>query len=91
MRSSIVLLMTIFALAACQEDSADLPIAAEGACGALEWADLIGESRDVLETANLPDQVRIIGPDDLVTTDFIAERLNISYDEDGVITSIECG
>jgi hypothetical protein len=87
----LVLPMATLALTACQEDEADLPIVGSDDCGAGNWTQLIGEDRDVLDDRTLPELVRIIGPNDVVTLDFLTDRLNIHYGEDGIVTRVECG
>ena len=81
--------LALLALAACQED--DDARVVNDTCGASAWVELIGDHRDVLEGADLPERVRVIGPTDMVTTDYLEERVNFYLDEDRVITRIECG
>ncbi|MEM9756109.1 MAG: I78 family peptidase inhibitor [Pseudomonadota bacterium] len=61
------------------------------ACGADGWQFLIGQNRDILAVTPIPTPMRALGPTDVATTDFIPERLNIFWDEDEVITRVECG
>ncbi|MEM7723823.1 MAG: I78 family peptidase inhibitor [Pseudomonadota bacterium] len=71
------------------EDAASIPVG--DTCGASGWTRLIGQHRDVLAATTFPEPMRVIGPNDAVTMDFIAERLNVYYGEDDVITRVECG
>lgn len=104
---TFVLPLLLVALVACREeapapDPGVVPVPeAEGedtvsirvddACGASGWTRLIGQHRDVLAAATFPAPMRVIGPNDAVTMDFLAERLNVYYGEDDIITRVECG
>jgi hypothetical protein len=59
-------------------------------CGKDSYASLIGVQ---LAATTFPADLnaRIIPPDTAVTLDFLAERLNIFTDADGIITRISCG
>lgn len=59
-------------------------------CGADDYAGLVGTP---IAAVTLPAELgaRVIGPGDVVTTDFVPERLNIEVDEDGVVTGLRCG
>jgi hypothetical protein len=60
-------------------------------CGAGDLQTLIGQDRSVLATMRFAPPVRILGPDDIATMDYLPNRLNIRYDAQGVIQSITCG
>ncbi|MEM7491111.1 MAG: I78 family peptidase inhibitor [Pseudomonadota bacterium] len=79
--------MGMVALAACRP--AEEP-GGEDACGAAGYGSLVGTN---IAAVSLPASLnhRVIGPDTAVTMDFIAERLNIRVDGDGVITELDCG
>ncbi|MWD27726.1 hypothetical protein E0K89_009595 [Aquicoccus sp. SCR17] len=70
-----------------QEQPADPP---EDACGASGYSDLIGKN---LAAVTLPTDLnaRVIKPGDMVTQDFVPERLNIETNELGVIENLRCG
>ncbi len=85
-----LLTIPLLALTACQEGGAP-DLGGPDECGASGWQYLVGEHRDVLADLALPDRTRVIGPNDAVTLDLSLERLNILYDEDGVITQANCG
>lgn len=59
-------------------------------CGAAGYAAFVGQP---VAAVTLPDTVnhRIIGPDDAVTMDYISERLNIRYGDDGLVEEVYCG
>ncbi|MEM1272497.1 MAG: I78 family peptidase inhibitor [Pseudomonadota bacterium] len=78
--------MACLAVSGCQEDGADL-----SACGADELQDLVGQSPEMMGMIDLPEDTRMLGPDDAATTDFVPDRLNVSYDEAGVVTRVWCG
>ena len=91
---SLVVLPGSIAVAACGDagtggDDANAN-AHEDACGASGYQSLVGAQ---LASVTLPADLgaRVVGPDDVVTTDFSAERLNIEVDADGRITRVYCG
>lgn len=63
----------------------------ENACGAASLQGLVGQPSSVLAAMTFSTATRFIGPDTAVTMDYSAERLNIYFDEAGVITSVACG
>jgi hypothetical protein len=75
-------------LAACQAAS---PETEADTCGAEDWMWLIGEPVDVVAASTFPAPMRVIGPGDAVTMEFMANRLNVTYDETGVVTDVGCG
>ncbi|MEM1397167.1 MAG: I78 family peptidase inhibitor [Pseudomonadota bacterium] len=70
--------------------SSEEPSIAADECGADGYASLIGTA---IAAATLPAELnyRVIGPDTVVTQDFLPERLNIYTDADGVVTELKCG
>lgn len=70
-------------LAQCSPSDADT-------CARAEYEGLIGTN---IAAVTLPadPKIRVIGPDDLVTTDFIEDRVNIEFDASGEIVRITCG
>ena len=63
----------------------------QAACRADEFQSLVGRTHEDLLTTRILGPVRIIRPDQAVTMDFIAARLNIVLDEDEVVTRVYCG
>lgn len=59
-------------------------------CGAAEYRYLVGLS---IAAVSLPESaaLRVIGPNDLVTYDFVATRVNIEFDTRGRIVEVRCG
>lgn len=55
--------------------------------GASAYSGLVGAS---IAAVTLPEGVRVIGPDTIVTQDFRPDRVNIRTDANGVVTSVEC-
>jgi len=69
---------------------------AEDACGATRVAGFVGRTRSdalVEEVARVSGarRVRWIGPGDVVTMDYSAERLNVRLDGQDRITGFNCG
>lgn len=66
------------------------PDEAGDACRASAYQGLIGQPRAVLDQMSFPIGTRQIGPDDAVTADFQAKRLNIEYGASGRIEKVSC-
>lgn len=60
-------------------------------CDAARYQTLVGQPRTTLQGMSLPAPVRLIGPDTAVTMDYDPGRLNIRYDEQGIIVEVSCG
>lgn len=78
--------LMLLALAACQEEGPDLT-----ACGADALQELVDKTPEMMGMLELPASTRMLGPDTAATTDHIPDRLNITYDEEGVVTRVWCG
>ncbi|SDC75449.1 I78 family peptidase inhibitor [Ruegeria marina] len=82
-------------LAACSGAAEQTPAAGPapldlGMCGGEGLEGIIGQPvADVM--ARLPDGVRVIGPDTVVTQDYRPDRLNVTTDEAGTVTGFACG
>ena len=84
----IVPIAALVALSACAAPPGDAPV--EDACGAAAYQGLIGQP--------LPDDfdpdgpVRVFGPDDALTMDFVVQRLNVELDaERERVVRVFCG
>ena len=60
-------------------------------CAASTYEYLVGLDREVLDTTLMPASTRIIGPEDLVTQDYSASRINVSIDVFDEIIRVYCG
>lgn len=60
-------------------------------CNATARLDLIGQPATALERVLIMDMVRVIRPDDVVTMDYRAERINFYVSEAETISDIRCG
>lgn len=58
-------------------------------CNAAAHQGLIG--MDAASSLALPEPKRLVGPNDAVTTDFNAGRLNVQLDDTDTITGVTCG
>jgi len=68
-----------------------LPASVNDTCGASMYSELIGKP---IDGPGVPGESRLnrhIRPDSRVTADYIAQRMNIEADADGVIRKINCG
>mgnify|MGYP001809558109 CR=1 FL=1 len=62
--------------------------AAPDLCRAEEYRGMIGTP---IAAATFPSGVRTIGPDTIITEDFVPARLNVLVDGGGSITGFRCG
>lgn len=60
---------------------------AQDTCGAGAYRNLIGTP---VSAVDVQPGARVIGPDTMVTQDFVPDRLNFIVDAQGMITSLEC-
>lgn len=60
---------------------------AQDTCGARAYAQLVGQN---IAAVTVPEGVRTIAPDTIVTQDFRPDRINIIVDAQGVIQRLEC-
>ncbi|MES2665385.1 MAG: I78 family peptidase inhibitor [Pseudomonadota bacterium] len=60
-------------------------------CKAAGLQGLIGQSAGNLRTVALTGPVRIIAPGELVTQEYVAQRINVAVDGAGTIRRIDCG
>ncbi len=93
--------MGLIVLGACaaapvEETSAETKAAGSGlvtrapdTCGAAVYAELLSQPREA--AASVPDPKRVVGPGDIVTSDYIPNRVNIGVNDAGIITEIGCG
>ncbi|MGB3245698.1 MAG: I78 family peptidase inhibitor [Sulfitobacter sp.] len=58
-------------------------------CNAAAYASLVGQ--DAVTALQIPDPKRSYRPDEAITQDFNAARVNIVLDETDVISAITCG
>ena len=85
------------ALIACALAGCAVPVAPPGEappdltlCGGEDYAWLVGQN---IAAVTLPagPNIRVIGPDDMVTMDYVPSRLNIEFEESGTIDRLYCG
>lgn len=90
----------LLAVSACatpgDNDPTTPPPIGPATCNADAVQDLVGQTANQSLAATAmersgADTLRWIPPNSAVTMDFRAERLNISYDQDLVVTDINCG
>lgn len=58
-------------------------------CNAAAYSELVGQ--DAVQALTLPDPKRSYRLDEPVTTDYVANRLNIKLDETDTIIAVTCG
>lgn len=81
----------LFTMAACQFAEAPASGNPDDTCAAAGIQNLVGQDVSALAAVLLPEPVRVIGPDDMVTMDFNPARTNIRLDENDRIVEITCG
>lgn len=85
-------LIILVILAGCAATSPpQLPAQTDDTCEAANYADLLGQDATALETTLLLGKVRVIRPGDLVTMDFLSDRINFMIAADNRIAAINCG
>ena len=63
----------------------------DAACDAASYDHLVGRSRDVLAAMTFPEPMRVYTRGDMITQDYVPERLNVVLDERGTIVRVWCG
>lgn len=74
-----------------EPDNPALPSAANDTCGAGMFANLVGKPLDGPGVSGESRLNRHIRPGTQVTMDYIAQRMNIEADAQGIIQRINCG
>lgn len=82
-----LLLLTLL-LAACREEKSAKP---EDVCGAAPLQNLVGEAASAADALDLKEGSRVLQYNAPATTDFRADRLNITIGKDGNIARVFCG
>ena len=59
-------------------------------CGAEGYMQYIGASADVLQAIDLPNEARILRPNDAISLDFSPDRLTIDIDQLNRVSSVTC-
>jgi hypothetical protein len=95
---TLSILLVLGLLAACgtgspvaPPDGPAVPSVAEDTCGAAPYGGLVEQDATALERVLIMRQVRLIRPDQAVTMDFSAERINFWIGADNRIERITCG
>lgn len=60
------------------------------ACGAAQAQSLLGQNVAAISFAR-DENIRVIGPDTVVTMDHVPERLNLIFGADGRVSDAYCG
>lgn len=85
----VLLTMGTVALMACQPVTED-KVDADDMCNAQAAQGVVGQNVAAISFEKGAD-VRLIGPDTMVTMDYVPERLNLLYDAKGRVTEAYCG
>ena len=60
-------------------------------CGMAALESYVGQQASEIPEAEMPENTRVVGPDDQVTMDYVPTRLNVLTDAEGVVLSLKCG
>ncbi len=63
---------------------------AQDSCGAAAFREIVGGPAAMIDLGTLAPGTRIIGPETMVSQDFVATRLNIIVGTDGNVGSLAC-
>ena len=69
----------------------DLPLVGSTSCSDAAFAPLVGRTVSALNGVPTPEQVRIIAPGQIITTEYLPRRLNVEHNEDGIVLKAWCG
>lgn len=88
----VALFLPLVLLSGCVQPDASVTAPPQDAdqCGAARLQGLVGQPKAILARMELPKGARIVGPDQAVTMDFRADRLNIETGSDERISRIGC-
>ncbi|WP_239113204.1 I78 family peptidase inhibitor [Shimia biformata] len=74
-----------------EDMAADVPLTGSKSCKDEVFAALAGKPLSIIDTIETPDNMRILPPGSISTSDYIPQRLNVEHDDQDVITSAYCG
>ena len=90
MNLRLLALLPALTLAACVEATTPVEEPPQDACNAARFQGLVGQSEAVLKEMMLPAGARVIRPNDAITADFRADRLNVELGATGRIEKVGC-
>ena len=90
MRPTTPAITALLSLAACQPLPPAPAEPAAPVCPAPAYGSLVGANAAAV-TLPAGLNVRIVGPDSVVTMDFVPDRLNLRVNRAGVIVAVDCG
>lgn len=90
--ANMIALALVGGCVAMSEDPANttVPLNPEATCPAAQYQSLIGQPVDDAAFDWPAQKLRIVGPGQAMTMDFRPDRLTVSYDKAGRITSLQC-
>lgn len=90
-----LLLLSLVALAGCQtatkSDVATPQPPGDDACGATQYAKLVGTSGADVNESQFPAGTRVLRPGMVMTMDYRDDRLNVVIDEANKVDRVYCG
>lgn len=94
--AATALALSLTACASAPDGPAAATPPASGRCNAASSQTAVGRLADAALQADVKQRsgariVRVLRPDQIVTMEFNAERLNLSVDRDGRINRVSCG
>ncbi|WP_299348400.1 I78 family peptidase inhibitor [uncultured Shimia sp.] len=85
-------LVAFVALAACineEEETAEMK--GSETCDPAAFEFLIGQDKSAVDGVTTPETVRVLGESAAMTMDHRPDRLNVFFDDNGVIVKVTCG
>ncbi|HHQ4309859.1 TPA: I78 family peptidase inhibitor [Serratia fonticola] len=90
-----MMLAALLALTACssspEQANSQTAEAEDDTCGASQYQNYVGKPLSALDGVNIPQQVRTIPYNSMVTMDFNLKRLNFLGDSEDKIIRVYCG
>ena len=92
MKTSLIILAAALALAACSgRTTTQAPLIQRLSCGAESWQQLVGLEPGEIDRTALPENHRILFPEDVVTLVHEERRLTIRVGGNGFVETVQCG
>ncbi|MGX9351525.1 I78 family peptidase inhibitor [Shimia sp. W99] len=68
-----------------------LPLVGSSSCSEEAFGPMLGRPVSVLETIETPEKVRVIAPGQIITMEYLPQRLNVEHDDRKIVTKVWCG
>ena len=68
-----------------------LPLVGSSSCSQEVFGPMLGRPVSVLDTIETPEKVRVIAPGQIITMEYLPQRLNVEHDDREIVTKVWCG